>query len=116
MVAAVEQPGKAEITNLGHAQPGDQDVLRLDVAMDEPGIVGMRQGGADLFQEMDAFPGIEDAPPFDEVLQGSSINIFHDKSWRIDKVANGVNLDNVGMIEPGHGQRLRAQPPAKFLP
>ena len=45
--------GEAEVADVGAPSPCDEDVARLDVAMDETGLVRGVECGGDLFDERD---------------------------------------------------------------
>ena len=49
--------GDAEVGQLGRAVAGDHDVARLDVAMDDPGLVGRLQRAGDLGADLGHPPG-----------------------------------------------------------
>ena len=67
---------QAEVEQLGLVLdapgPRDDDVRRLDVAVDQALGVGQAQGPADLAQEVDRPPRRQGAVPLDELLPGSA--------------------------------------------
>ena len=90
---------EAEIGELGEARRGDQDVGRLDVAMDDLVLVGVFQGAGDVEDDVDRIADLQFAGTVQKIVSARSINIFeHDivqPGRRI--LADVVAADDIGM-------------------
>ena len=101
--------GQAEVGNLGLAGQGHEDVGGLEVAMDDPESVGLGGGAGQVLQEPRGGPGgpggpVEpgaEAPPLDvlELDVGPPV-----------PVADGVDLNDVRVPEPGDRLGLGGEP------
>ena len=69
--------GDAEVGQLGRAVAGDHDVARLDVAMDDPGLVGRLQRAGDLGADLGHPPDRQRAVGPDQVGQGRRVDQLH---------------------------------------
>ena len=69
---ALEPAGQAHVDELGPALRRDDDVRRLDVAMDHPALGGVDQGVGDLEREVDRLADRQGAVPLDPLADASS--------------------------------------------
>ncbi len=73
----VERPGEPEVGDLHLAVVAEQDVLRLDVAVDDPRVVGRRESLEDRFDDLDGFGGGQPLAAADELPQGLASHELH---------------------------------------
>src|SRR5687767_3375224 len=73
----VEGAGDAEVGYLGMSIFVEQDVVRLDVAVDHPALVGVRQTGADLVPEPGELLAGQPSPPVYKTLEVSARDVLH---------------------------------------
>ena len=78
----------------------DQQVGRLEIAMDDAAVVRMLQGLGDGDADAGDFAPIEAAAGRQLVLQAAAINELHDVVQIAVLLSIAVKLDNVGMQEP----------------
>ena len=73
---------QSEVEQLGHvvdaAPLGGEDVARLDVAVDQPGRVGLAQGVAGLAQQVDHPLRRHRAEPLDQLAEAHAGQVLHD--------------------------------------
>ena len=105
-VARVPRLHQAEVEQLGHvvdpAAGAHHDVPRLDVPMDQAGIVRLPEGVTDLPQQVHRPPRRERAVPADHVLQGQPRQVFHDVVERpVLGVTVVVDLHRIRVRQPG---------------
>jgi hypothetical protein len=101
-------PGQPEVGDLGHAGLGQEHVLRLEVAMHQPGGVGGGQalpGGPTARQRLAPRPtrSLEPAP------QGATGQILHRHEDVVAVAPDGVDGDDVWMGQPRHRGGLALQ-------
>ena len=98
---------QTEVENFGMAALGDEDVARLDVAVDDP--FGMRGvqcvGNFDSQSEQDF--GL-DGPSGNAMLQGHAVQKFHGDESVAAFLPNVVNGADVGVVQ--RGSRLGFSP------
>ena len=88
----------------------DEDVGRLDVAVDEPGLVGEVQGGGDLAGDLGGLLGRDVAVGAQDVGQRAAVDELHGDEVRAGVLAPVVDADDVGVAEVGRGLGLAAEP------
>ena len=93
--------GDAKIGHFGDAVAGDQDVLRLDVAMDNAAVMGMFQRQADLDRQRHGNRVVEGTVFGDQFLQGHAFDVFLDDVAQVAVLAIAKDLDDVGVVEAG---------------
>jgi hypothetical protein len=92
------QLGDPEVENLGRAVPFDDDVFRLEVAMDDPGGMRRRSPLGDLGRDLERSPERQRSA-VEELAQRAPLNQLHHQV-RGRLVAAGVeHRHEVGMIE-----------------
>jgi len=90
--------GQAEIEDLGPPVAGEQNVVRLQIAVDDSSIVRRRESTGDLRRDLDRFARTEFAS-----AQWLAIHQFADNvPW-----AHVVDRDYVRMIQRRDGARLQ---------
>ena len=91
---------------VGHHRPAvvEQDVFRLDVAVDDALVVGggegLGQGGPDRQQPLDRHPSVGD-----ELVEGLTFDELHGQEVDAGAFFNRVDGDDAGVVEGG--ERLR---------
>jgi hypothetical protein len=90
--------GQTEIQELEHPVSRDDDVGRLDVAMDDVACVGVLQGGSNLqgilFQDRTRNRAVADL-----LLQGRPLEILHRQIQTISRLARIVKRRNARMVQ-----------------
>jgi hypothetical protein len=80
-VAGADALHEPEVDDLGDVRPpaalGEQDVRRLDVAVDEPDAVRLAERLADLAQDVDDAAGMHRTVAADELLEVDSVQELH---------------------------------------
>ena len=113
----LDRAGQPEVGDLHHAVVGEQDVLRLDVAVHEPGAVRRGQRAQHRLHDRDGLGGAEPAAFAQQVAQRAALDELHDQEdvvpVRVDLVALVVDGDGVEVGEPGGGARLAGEPVAE---
>ena len=104
-----ELAGDAEVGQLGAPLVVDQDVLRLDVAVDHVARVGDAEPARDLDRVGDRLLGVERADPSDPLLQRLALDVLEDDVGVAAVLAGVDHRDDVGVGELGHRPRLLAE-------
>ena len=99
---SVHHLGDAEVEDL--QQHGlavhHEDVLRFEIPVDDPAIVGGLQAGADLHQVGEHLPGRELALLGDDLAQLEPVEVSHDiEQPAIFQPAVVIHLDDVGVLD-----------------
>ena len=99
--------GDAEINHLGHGLDTverDQNIGGLDIAVDDPLLVRVMDGGTDLGEKQQTFPGSQFVL-VTELRHGNALHQFHhEKRTSGLRASRIINLGDVGMIH--HRERL----------
>ena len=108
-VLDLEPLGQAEVGDLGDAVAVEQDVGRLEVAMHDAGLVRRVHGRGERGHQLGRraarlgrpLEAVGEAPPFEHLErdEGAAVGL-----------ADIVDLDDVGMAEPGDGLGLDQEP------
>ena len=108
-------PRDAEIEDLGHPVVQDEDVARLDVAMDDALLVGVREAVADLHHQRQL--ALEGHVPAlgDDLLQLLAFQVLHDDEQAPLVLAQVVDRDDVGMAELRAGLGLAEEPRPQLI-
>ena len=109
---ADEQLGQAEIGDLDAADPVEQHVFGLDVAMHDPLIVGVLQGVANLRHDRQGLARGQPARA-DRLPQVDAIDVLHHQPADFAGLAKIVDGHDVGVIEPGQSAGLAGKPLGK---
>ncbi|SNQ48326.1 hypothetical protein FRACA_2390007 [Frankia canadensis] len=110
-----EGPGEAEVGHLHLAVVAEQDVLGLDVAMDDPGVVG---GGERLHHRLDDLDGLGDRQPAARTEMLAQRAAAHQLHHQVVHQAGGRVIgalvedgDDAGRVQPGDGLGLAVETP-----
>jgi hypothetical protein len=99
--------GEAEVEDADAAVAGDEDVVGLEVAVDEAGVVGGGQAGAGLAHDR------HDLAPRPRLLlepgaEGLAVDELHGEEHAVGVGADVVDGDDVGVRQAGRGPWPRA--------
>ena len=109
VVAGGEALGDAEVGQQ-HATVGrDEDVAGLDVAVDEAGAVGLVEGAGDGGADVDRQLGPEPLLGVEQLAQALAVDELHHDRLAAVVDEDVVDADDVGVAEPGDGDRLAAE-------
>ena len=101
--------GQAEVGDLGTTVGGQEDVGRLEVAVDDP----LHMGGVDgAGEDADGPRGLSDVlrPAIDVGGETASVDEFEGEVREAADLADVVDLDDVGVLEAGEGLGLLVEP------
>ena len=91
---------QTEIGQLGDvAIIGDEDIVRLDVAVDQALFMSTMQPTTDLLDQANRFTFGQRAGAIDPLAKRFAMNVFHDQEWRVAGAAIVDRLDDVGMVD-----------------
>ena len=99
----------AEVRDLDHALRVDDDVVRLDVAVDDPVAVRVAERSEDLARVRDGDRHRARATLADQLLERAPLDVLHDDEVRAVRLPAVVDRDDVRMGEPGGVRRLAAE-------
>ena len=105
-VSSLDGPGEAEVGDLDPAVLGDQDVLRLDVAMDVAGAVRGGQGLQDGIDDGQGLGRRQGAVGAQDVADRVPGHVLHDQVGDSGVVALVVDGHRVGAVQPCRGPCL----------
>jgi hypothetical protein len=105
----LERPRDPEVGHLRPALGVDQDVLRLDVAVDEHLGVRGRQRSSDLDRVGHGLADGQPAEPADSLLERLALDVLEHDVRRAVVLAGVDHGDDVRVREPGHRARLAAE-------
>ena len=91
------------------------EVRRLDIAVDDAGLVGLRQPGAQLGHELELLRHRQGGLPLDHLGKRLAADVLHHDERRILELAGVVDVDDVGVVQGGQGTRLAGEPLAKLV-
>ena len=105
---------ETEVEDLHEAVLRDHDVLGLQVAVDDAGLVRLREAARDLHREIERLlDGQRSA--VDEVAQRPAVDELHREIRRGTGLADFEDRDDVRMIQRGRGARLERETREAFL-
>ena len=90
--------GDAEVRDPGAALAVDEDVLRLQVAMDDPVLVRELRAGEDLADDLERLADRE--PAADQVLERCALDVLHRDEVPTVGLAAVVHADDVLVLHP----------------
>ena len=102
----VEEASQAHVENLDDPLAIEQQIARLDIAMDQPGLVRMIEPKSRLANVTDRPGHGHGAVSFDEFVQIAAVDEFENEEVQLVFAVDVVSADDVGMIEPGDGPGL----------
>ncbi len=108
-------PRQPEVGDLHRAALAEQDVLRLDVAVDDPALVRSGQTGQDAVDDIEGLARAEPAALAQQLPQRPAGDVLHDQVEQTAVGALIVDRDDVRAGQAGHGPRLAGEPPHEFL-
>ena len=112
-VLPIGAAGQAEIGELvgagGGAGRGEENVCRLDVAVDDPRRVGRAEPVEDLQSAVDHGRRRERSPPLHHLLEASARHELHRHEWGPSGRIELIDLDDVGRGERRSGAGLFAE-------
>ena len=106
VISARAGPGDAEVRHLDDALGVDDDVVRLDVAVDDAVAVRVAQRREDLARVRDRDRNRAEAARADQLLQRASLDVLHDDVVRAVVLAAVEDRDDVRVREPRRVRRL----------
>jgi hypothetical protein len=106
------QFGQAKVGEFRITAPGDQDILRLDIAMQDPGLMRRGESVGDAGEQFDDVPprSLFGAAPGAE---RPAIDILGDQILTSLMLAHVVDGDDVGMVERGGHLSLALKAPSR---
>ena len=104
-VAGLDELGQAEVENLHEAVLRDHEVLGLQIAVDDPGGVRLREGVRDLRGDREN-PFGRKRPSRDELTQSRSLDELHRDPRNGAGLADLVDRDDVRVVQRRGGARL----------
>ena len=105
----LERAGDAEVGHLRAPVGVDQDVLRLDVAVDEPAGMGAVEAAPDLDRVGDRLVDRQRPLPWIRSLQRAALDVLEDDVGAAVVLARVDDPDEVGMREPRRRPGLAAE-------
>jgi hypothetical protein len=102
----VDDLGDAEIEDLEPPRAVDQQIARLDVAMDHVHLVRRGSPGAHLLEPADLLGDGHRSPALDDFGQRVALEVLHDDVRLGGDLAEVVDRDDVGVVEGGGGTRF----------
>jgi len=103
--AGVAGAGDAKVGHFGPAVGAEQDIGRLDVAMNQAAAVGKVKGAAHLLDDLQRLLLTEGAPG-QSIEQGSPLQTLHGDIVNAGLLTHIVDGDDVGVAELGSGAGL----------
>jgi hypothetical protein len=104
------QLGEAEVEDLDPAVSGQEEVLRLEVAVDDPLVMGGRETARDLGRVVEGSCRGEGTPP-QPPPQGLAFEQLEDDEWCPVVLASVEDHEDVGMVQCARGLRLLREAP-----
>ncbi|RYE92822.1 MAG: sigma-54-dependent Fis family transcriptional regulator, partial [Myxococcales bacterium] len=108
----------AEVDDLEHvdlaAEPADEEVLGLDVAVDEARVVGLDERAAGLAQQVDGARGPHRSVAREQGVEAEAAQELHDEVAAVLDDAEVVERDRVGRGQVGQHHRLAPEPLAEL--
>ena len=105
----VEALGDPEVGQQHPAVGGDEDVARLDVAVDEAGVVGGVEGGGDARADVDRQLGAQPRLHVEQLAQALAVDELHHDGLAAAVLEDVVHGDDVGVGQAGDGDGLATE-------
>ena len=105
----VEVLGEAEVRDLGLAIGGEQDVARLEIAVQDLPLVRVVNGSSQAFRDSCGLSG-RNGFAIEVPAQRAALHVFEHAKWSAANLAHFKDLNDVGMLESGHGFDFRTKP------
>jgi hypothetical protein len=105
-----EAARQAEVGDLGLALARQQDVFGFDVAVDDAEFAGPLQRGGDLAHDAQGDRQFGRPLAGEEVAEVTPLDVFHRHVVDAVVFADGVDLDDVGVVDAGGRLGLAAEP------
>ena len=102
--------GQPEVGHLDVSGTRHQHVIRLDVSVDQAGVVCVHQCLGALDRHQHSVGDAEAAQLVDPVLHGLAVDVFDRHVVSTLVGFDGKDLEHVGVIEPGHRPSLAEEP------
>ncbi len=109
LAGGVESLGDPEVGEHHTPVGGDEDVARLDVAVDEAGTVGGIECGGDARADVDRQLRAQPRLDVEELAQALAVDELHDDGLAPAVLEHVVHGDDVRVGEAGDGDRLAAE-------
>jgi len=87
------------VGQFGDALAGDQDVVRLDVAVDDAVFVGVRQAFGDLEDDLGGALGFEGPGAVDDVAHAEPVHVLHGEEVESGILSDGQAAHDVLVLE-----------------
>ena len=113
--AVAEEPGDAEIGELDAAVGRQQQIARLDVAVDDAAIVGVAQRPAGIDADLGHLAPIEPPSPPQFLLQAAADDQFHGVEQLAVLFAEAEQPHDVGVVELAEGLDFGLEADAEVL-
>ncbi len=110
LVASLDRLGDAEVRQLDPALRRHQHVARLDVAVDEAGLVGVRQRGGHRPSDDERLVDAQATRLVEQRPQRPPRHELHDDGGPPGLLDRVVDADDVRVVEAGGGDGLPAEP------
>ena len=107
---------QAEVDDLDLALLAENQVCRLDVAVDDPSVMGMAQAKGGLGHVSGHLRGGERAALPEQLFEVPTGNILHDDIEEIADLIGVESADDVGMIKPAEQPHLPVKPADRARP
>ena len=109
LFVVVEEAGQAEVEDLDDAGAVHEQVGRLDVAVDQAGLVGVLQAEGGLMDVVGGANRVKRAAALDQVLEADAVDVLHDEEVEFAVPVHVVGADDVGMAQLGDGLGLAVE-------
>src|SRR4029077_12470044 len=101
-----EKAGQAQVQDLDRSRSIEKHVRRLDVAVDQPGLVRVLQTQGGLADVMSCPEGSQRSAFLDDRLEGAAVDVFHDQEVPLAVLVDIVAADDVGVLQLRDGAGL----------
>ena len=104
-----------EVEHLQHAALVDDQVVGLDVEMDDPELVRVREAGAGVLDQLEPPAQRQGEASLNDAAQRLARHVLHRDERPSLVFARVEDGDDVGMAQPSRGARLADEPPPRHL-